>query len=306
MNILVTGGAGYIGSCLVGALRQAGHAVRVLDLRAPSGEHSADPGCDFIQGSATDRRLVAQVVQDVEAIYHLAWRFHHESRPEEERREIQENISSTLNLLEAALAAKASHFLFVSSAVVYGPTGPVQVDEEHPCHPDRTTLGGPVYGIAKLACEKVCLLYQRRVLPVTVFRLHSVFSADCLGQFGGMIEQALVGESVKVTRSAGGEYVHVSEVLRVLLLAISNPQACGQVLNLAGTHTYNDPELARYIVETARSESHIELIEDPTREMISVSIDRLRRELGYKPELGEFLTGLIRDAIDFSRQQDRD
>jgi UDP-glucose 4-epimerase len=306
MNILVTGGAGYIGSHVVSALRRAGHAVRVLDLRTPSGEHSTGPGCGFIQGNVTDRRLATQVAQDVEAVYHLAWRFHHESRPEEERREIQENISGTLNLLEAALEAGVSHFLFVSSAVVYGPTGPVQVDEEHLCHPERSTLGGPVYGIAKLACERVCLLYQRRGLPMTVFRLHGVFSADRLGQFGGMIKQALADEPVTVTRGAGGEYVHVSEVVRVLLLTTGNPQAHGQVLNLAGTHSYNDPELARYIVETAGSESQIELIEDPTQEMISVSIDRLRRALGYEPELGEFLTGLIRGAIDLSRQQDRD
>jgi nucleoside-diphosphate-sugar epimerase len=68
----------------------------------------------------------------------------------------------------------------------------------------------------------------------------------------------------------------------------------GQVFNLAGTHTYNDPELARYIVETAGSESQIELIEDPTQEMVSVSIDKLRRLLEYRPERGEFLTGMIR------------
>jgi dTDP-L-rhamnose 4-epimerase len=72
MNVLVTGGAGYIGSHLVSALRQAGHAVRVLDLRTPSGEHPADPGCDFIRGSVTDRNVVAQVARGVEAVYHLA------------------------------------------------------------------------------------------------------------------------------------------------------------------------------------------------------------------------------------------
>jgi nucleoside-diphosphate-sugar epimerase len=92
MNVLVTGGAGYIGSHLVSALRQAGNAVRVLDLRTLSGEHSADPGCDFIQGNVADRRLDAQVVRDVEAVHHLAWRFYQEFHPEEERREVQENI----------------------------------------------------------------------------------------------------------------------------------------------------------------------------------------------------------------------
>ena len=285
MKILVTGGAGYVGSHLVDALRQAGHEVRALDLQPANG--------DFLQGSVTDPSLVAQAVRDVEVIYHLAWGFY----PGDERREVQENVFGTLNLLEAALAGGVEHFLFASSAVVYGPTGPVQVDEEHPCHPERSTIGGPVYGITKLACEQLCLAYQRLGLPVTIFRMHGVFSQGRLGQFGQMIQQALAGEPVRVIQEAGGEYAHLQDVLRAFLLAMDNPKAHGEVFNLAGSHIYSDPELARYIVETTGSESPIQLIEDPTQEMISVNVDKLRRVLGCEPQSGEFLTGLIRRAL---------
>ncbi|MGA9349557.1 MAG: NAD-dependent epimerase/dehydratase family protein [Anaerolineae bacterium] len=82
MQVLVTGGAGYIGSHLVDALRQAGHAVRALDLRPANG--------DFIQGSVADPSLVARAVRDVEVVYHLAWGFY----PGNERREVQENLFS--------------------------------------------------------------------------------------------------------------------------------------------------------------------------------------------------------------------
>jgi UDP-glucose 4-epimerase len=285
MKALVTGGAGYIGSHLVGALRQAGHEVRVLDLRPANG--------DFIQGSVADRSLVAQAVGDMEVVYHLAWGFY----PGDERREIQENLFGTLNLLEAALAAGVRHFLFASTAVVYGPTGPSRVDEEHPRHPERSTIGGPVYGITKLACEQLCLVYQQRGLPVTIFRMHGVFSQGRLGQFGQMIEQALAGEPVKAIRQAGGEYAYLKDVVRAFLLAMDNPKAHGEVFNLAGSHTYRDPELARYIIETAGAESQIELVEDPTQGTISVSVDKLRRVLGCGPESGEFLTGLIQRAL---------
>jgi UDP-glucose 4-epimerase len=285
MKVLVTGGAGCIGFHLVNALRQAGRTVRVLDLRPANS--------DFIQGSIADPNLVAQAVRDVEVVYHLAWGFY----PGDERREIQENLFGTLNLLEAALAAGARHFLFASTAVVYGPTGPVQVDEEHPCHPERSTIGGPVYGITKLACEQLCLVYQRRGLPVTVFRMHGVFSKGRLGQFGQMIEQALAGEPVRAIREAGGEYSYLQDVLRAFLLAMDNAKTHGEVFNLAGSHTYRNPKLARYIVETAGSESQIELVEDPMRGMISVSVDKLRRLLEYGPARGEFLTGLIQHAL---------
>jgi UDP-glucose 4-epimerase len=285
MKVLVTGGAGYVGSHLVDVLRQAGHAVRVLDLHPANG--------DFIRGSVADSSLVAQAVEDVEVVYHLAWGFY----PGDERREIQENLFGTVNLLEAALAIGVRHFLFASSAVVYGPTGPSLVDEEYPCHPERSTIGGPVYGITKLACEKFCLVYQRRGLPVTVFRMHGVFSEGRLGQFGQMIEQVLAGEPVRAIREAGGEYAHLKDVVRAFLLAMGSPKAHGEVFNLAGSHTYSDPELARYIVETTGSESRIELAEDPTQAMISVSVDKLCRVLGCGPESGEFLTGLIRRAL---------
>jgi len=302
MNVLVTGGSGYIGSHLVGVLREAGHTVRVLDLKPPGGEHRAAPGYDFVQGSVADPRVVAQAVRDVEVVYHLAWaflawRFYPEVRPEEERREVRENLSGTLNLLEAALAVGARHFLFASSVVVYGPTGPIRVDEEHPCHPERTTLGGPVYGITKLTCEKLCLLYQRRGLPVTVFRLHGVFSEEHLGQFGPMIEQALAGEPVRTIREAGGEYIHVEDTVRAFLLATDNLKAHSEVFNLAGSHTYREPEVARYIVETVGSGSPLELVEDPTQEMVSVSADKLHRVLGYKFKREELLTKLIRCAL---------
>jgi UDP-glucose 4-epimerase len=302
MKVLVTGGAGYVGSHLVDALQRAGHAVRVLDLQPASGEHLADPGCDFIQGSVADPSLVARAVRDVEVVYHLAWGFltwgfYPEFHPGEERREIQGNLFGTLNLLEAALAVGVRHFLFASTAVVYGPTGPVRVDKEHPCHPERSTIGGPVYGITKLACEKYCLVYQRRGLPVTVFRMHGVFSAGHLGQFGQMIQQALAGEPVRVIRGAGGEYAHLDDILRAFLLATDNPRAHGEVFNLAGLHTYNDPKLARYVVETMRSESRVELVEDPTQGMISVSVDKLCSLLGYESERGEFLTALIQNFL---------
>jgi UDP-glucose 4-epimerase len=302
MKVLVAGGAGYIGSHLVSALRQAGHAVRALDLRPPNDEHLAGPGLDLIQGSVADPSLVALAVQEVEVVFHLAWsfrtwRFYPELCPEEERREILENLFGTLNLLEAALAAGVRHLLFSGSAVVYGPTGPTQVDEGRPCHPERSTLGGPVYGITKLACEKLCLAYQQRGLPVTVFRLHGVFSEGYLNQFGQMIRQALTGESVRAIQGAGGEYIHMDDVLRAFLLAMDNPQAYGEVFNLAGSHTYSDSELARYIVEATGSKSQTEWIEDPAQGMISASVDRLRAVLGYKPERGEFLTALIRNSL---------
>lgn len=138
---------------------------------------------------------------------------------------------------------------------------------------------------------------------MTVFRMHGVFSQRHLSQFGQMIEQVLTGEPVKAIREAGGEYAHLEDVLRAFLLTMDNPKAHREVFNLAGSHTYSDPELAHYIVATAGSESRIELLEDPTQGMVSVSVDKLRRVLGCGPGSGEFLTGLIRCALEAGQGQ---
>ena len=97
MKVLVTGGAGYLGSHLVDALRQAGHAVRVLDLQPVESNYLAKPGCDFIPGSISDPIRVAQAVQGMEVVYHLAWsfrawRFYRQYRPEEEQQEIDARL----------------------------------------------------------------------------------------------------------------------------------------------------------------------------------------------------------------------
>jgi UDP-glucose 4-epimerase len=290
VNTLVTGGAGYVGSHLVDALWRDGQRVRVLDLRRPGPQSGPASTLDYVRGSVADPRVTTQALQGIDVVFHLAWAFY----PGDEGRELRENLLGTFALLEAALAAGVQHLLFVSSAVVYGPTGPVRVTEEHRCRPEKGAIGGPTYGIAKLACEKLGLVFQRRGLPVTVFRLHGVFGEGRLGQFRPMIERARRGEPLEVVREAGGEYIHLEEALRAFLLAASNPQARGQVFNLGGTYTYREVELARFIVEAAGTGSPLACVDDPTLAMIAVSSEKLCRLLDFECTMGEFLTHLIR------------
>jgi UDP-glucose 4-epimerase len=301
MNVLVTGGSGYLGRHLVQALLQAGHTVRVLDVEPLPERRLNRPGFEFIRGSMTDAAATRRAMQDIEVVYHLAWRFrvsgvYPHLRPKEERQEVLENLLGTLNVLSSALAVRVQHFLFASSAVVYGPTGPQRVDEEHVCHPERTAIGGPAYGTTKLACERWSLVYCQRGLPVTAFRLHGIFGPDNLGQFGQMIQQAQASEAVRAIRGAGGEFVHVQDVMKAFLLAMGNSRAFGEVFNLAGSYTYREADLARCVIDTTDSPSAIELVEDRLQDMVSVSIEKLRQRLHYSPGHGEFLTALVRAA----------
>jgi len=188
------------------------------------------------------------------------------------------------------------HFIFASSAVVYGPTGSSRAGETHACHPERSTLGGSLYGLGKWAAERLCLVYHRRGLPATAFRMHGIFGPRHLGQFDEMIRKALASKALRVNPAAGGEYAHIADAVGAYAWAMGHRRAFGQVFNLAGTHTYHDKELAQWIIGVATSSSPIEWAEEPAEAMISVNLAKLKR-YGYAPVKGEFLTGLIRDAI---------
>jgi nucleoside-diphosphate-sugar epimerase len=208
---------------------------------------------------------------------------------------VRENLLGTLTLLEASLAAGVEQLVFASSAVVYGPTGHRRVSERHACFPERSTIGGPVYGITKLASEKCCLACKRGGLAVTVLRMHGVFSAGRLSKFERMIYSARRGGPVLAVRGAGGEYVHLEDVLAILRLVAGNPGAFGQVFNVAGLHTYRDVELAQQIAGVAGCA--VELLADVGERMVSVSVQKLQRMLGYVPRQEAFLEGLIQDRL---------
>jgi UDP-glucose 4-epimerase len=292
MRILVTGASGYIGSHLVERLAGMDHDILGLDIR-PAADLQAHTGYEIIVGSLADQSRVTQALQDVDVVYHLAWSFHEDDF----HVEAKNNLLGTLNLLQACQVAKVKQFIFGGTAVVYGPTGSRRVDEEDACHPEKSTIGGAAYGITKLACEKYTLAYRRLGIEPTILRMHGVFSQERLGQFGTMIDCARRGEEVVAVKGAGGEYVHLEDVLEILDLVLGNHNAYGEIFNVAGLQCYEEVELARRIIEMTGSMSELEIIEDAGQGRISVNAGKLRRNLGFHHKEVDFLTGLLRAAI---------
>jgi UDP-glucose 4-epimerase len=239
-KVLVTGGAGLIGSRLVCALLKQGRKVRVLDTRyGELGGEKADTNLEFIgiggdslRGGIADKRMVDEWVRDVEVVYHLAinwdgasWRH---TLPLADL--FDANIRGTLNLLEAARSRDLKHFIFSSSAAVYGETERTitlkhgarkeRVDEESACRPELWDGDpGPAYAILKLTTEKLCLMYYHRYgLPVTVFRVEYVF-----------VGEKELGDHANI---------HVDDVVSAFILAAMNKKTYGQIFNLANPTPY--------------------------------------------------------------------
>lgn len=235
-RVLVVGGAGLLGSRLVRALLNGEYKVRVLDTRCGGLEDiktHADLefvgiGDDELRGGMADRQTVNEAVEDANIVCHLAINWNGASwKHELPLAELFEvNIRGTLNLLEASKAHDVKHFLFSSSAAVYGETERTAslrrnakksrvVDEETVCLPELWEGDpGPTYAIIKLVTEKLCMMYHHHYgLPVTAFRIEYIFSNEKeLGDYAN---------------------IHVDDVVEAFLRAMLNSKAYGQVFNIA-------------------------------------------------------------------------
>jgi nucleoside-diphosphate-sugar epimerase len=184
-------------------------------------------GEDDLHGGMVNEGIVEEATRNVSVVYHLAinwngstWR-HRLPLPDL----FNATVRGTLNLLEAARSHKVEHFLFSSSAAVYGETqrtgsrnrasAKKVVDEESACKPYIWNGDpGQAYSILKLTMENLCLMYHYRYgLPVTSFRIEYIFANQ---------EQLNDGANI-----------HVDDVVQALVLATLNRKAYGQVFNLA-------------------------------------------------------------------------
>ena len=297
-KVLVTGGAGFIGSRLVQTLLQKKCRVKVLDIQLGPFKGETNPNLEFIgvgnddlRGGMSDRGVVERAVEDVDVIYHLAinWDGHTWRHKIPLADLFDANVRGTLNLLETAKSHGVKHFLFSSSCAVYGEAKTLVLDEETVCKPELWSGDpGPAYGIMKLATEKLCLMYHHYYgLPVTAFRIEVVYGDDeVLFLNKKMIDELMKGEEIEVVEGEGFATVHVDEVVQAFLTATLNKSAYGEVFNLSNPATYmTNRELYQLLIETTGSKSKIKLITDPMRvSCASESIEKIQRTLGWKPQ----------------------
>src|SRR6185369_12256922 len=151
---LITGGSGYFGSLLRDRLRARGQAVRVFDL-ADADDRASDVG--FVQGDIRDVARVAEGLSDCSTVYHCVAQV-----PLAKDKQLfhSVNVHGTENLLQAALTAKVSKVIYVSSSAVFG------VPRSNPVTEETSPTPGEAYGAAKLEGENLCHRYTRAGLDV--------------------------------------------------------------------------------------------------------------------------------------------
>jgi UDP-glucose 4-epimerase len=240
-TVLVTGGAGFIGSHLVDALLDVeGTQVRVLDNLATGLlgnllQHHGNPRFKLAVGDVGDRTLVAEILRGVEVVFHLACRGvrHSLGYPLPNH---HANATATLELLALSHQAKVRRFVHVSSSEVYGTARYVPMDEEHPCFPET------VYGAAKLAGEAYARAYHQTYgLPTVVIRPfnnfgpRSHFEGDAGEVIPRFVVRALAGQPPLIYGDGEQtrDFLYVDDTAYWLCQAAACDALVGQTVNLA-------------------------------------------------------------------------
>ena len=236
MKVLVTGGAGFIGTNLVKALINAGHEPRILDdFSTGLASNVSDLGIEILRGSLEDLELVEKCARGVDAIAHLGARG---SVPRSLKNPLAThsvNATGTLHVMEAARSVGA-HVIFSSSSSVYGR------NEELPKSEKMWTLPLTPYAASKLAGEGYVEAYQSSYgVPVSAFRFFNVFGPwqrpdhDYAAVIPKWIWKAMNSERIEVfgDGTQSRDFTYVGTVVNVLLDAIENKKTWNGPVNLA-------------------------------------------------------------------------
>jgi UDP-glucose 4-epimerase len=303
-RILVTGGAGFIGSHLVEALLERGHEVRAVDNlstgRLANIQHLANhPRFHFTEGTVLDPDLVIELVRDVDQIFHLAASVGVRYVVDNPLLSLKNNIHGAEIVLDAAVPRKVPVVLF-SSSEVYGKGhgGPLHEDDDRILGATRYSRWG--YAASKSVDEFLALAYHREMgLPIRLVRCFNTCGPRQIGAYGMVIprfvEQALDGRDITIY--GNGEqsrcFSFVGDVVRGVLMLADHPGANGQVFNIGTDEEVTVRELAGRIVNKVGSDSRLDFIayedafgpgfEDMPRRVPDLS--RIHELVGYRPEV---------------------
>jgi len=265
-HVLITGGAGFIGSHLAEALLQKGYHVTVIDDlstgRFENIQHllrqrsiiNNEPLLNFVIDSITNEVVMDQLVSACDVIFHLAAAVGVKFIIENPVHSIETNVKGSEVVLKTALRYRAK-VLIASTSEVYGKGNkiPFREDDDVILGPTNCSRWG--YAASKMIDEFLALAYyQKKGLPVVIFRLFNTAGPRQVGQYGMVIprfvRQALQGEPLTVYGDGKQSrcFLHVKDVVKALIALSECPQAIGQVFNVGSIEEISMLELAQKVL----------------------------------------------------------
>ena len=322
-SVLVTGGAGYVGSHAAKALRAAGHEVVVLD-NLVAGHREAVQSGPLVAADIADTAAVRDTIRRyrVTAVMHFAALLSVEQSVQAPGQYYANNVSGTLALLDALVTESIQHFVFSSTAAVYGEPRETPIREDHPTAPINP------YGETKLAIERALPHYERGYgLRSIRLRYFNAAGADGEGEIGEdhHPEEHLIPRTLQAT--AGGatleiygddygtkdgtcerDYVHVSDLAEAHVLALKALEVgkSSSAYNLGNGRAYSVRDVATAVerVTGLRVPQTVAPRRAGDPAVLLASSERARAELGWQPQY-EALDSIVETAWAWHRTHPR-
>lgn len=318
MNILITGGAGYIGSYMVRMLAQKSeHTITVLDTLEHGYKEAVPDNIHFIKGSTGDKEVLEKLFDEhsFEAVFHFAAYLSVEESVRNPVKYFRNNLIEPLALLETMELYKTKYMIFSSTAAVYGFPDNVPIPEDHKKNPESP------YGLSKWSMERMLAIYDKRnVFRSISLRYFNAAGASFDGQFGEahQPETHMIPMAVKTalgqrdsfslfgtdyqTRDGSCErdYIHLEDLCSAHLFALD---ALGnghksEVFNIGTSHGITNKEVIQEVKkQTKKDFPIIEAARRPGDPNILVAdSSNIQKDLGWKPQYSDIST-IVSSAV---------
>jgi UDP-glucose 4-epimerase len=303
-RVLITGGAGFVGSHLAEALLAAGHRVQIIDDLSTGTIDNVvhlkpNPKFSYVIDTVFNESLTAELVDAADVVFHLAAAVGVKLIVERPVHTIETNVHGTEVVLRHAVKKRKLVFI-ASTSEVYGKSADVPFREDADLVLGATTRHRWAYACSKMLDEFHALAYYKeRKLPVVVFRLFNTVGPRQTGQYGmvlpNFVRQALAGEPITVfgDGTQSRSFTYVGDVVRALLTLMEEPAAIGQVLNIGNVEEVTIRALAERVKTAAGSSSEIVTFpydqayesgfEDMPRRVPDLT--KIRALIGYEPRV---------------------
>jgi UDP-glucose 4-epimerase len=301
-KILVTGGAGFIGSHVIDRLVQENEVI-CLDnfdpyydpvIKKRNIQHNLEnKNFRLVEGDIRDAKLLKDLLEDVDYVIHEAAQAGVSPSVKNPRKTHEVNVTGTFNLLEAALHSDVKRIINASSSSVYGRVEYLPYDENHPTNPISP------YGVSKLATEHYCKVFQELYgLNIVSLRYFTVYGPRMRPDLAIHIfsRRALRGEPIEIfgDGSKTRDFTYIDDVVDATLLAVERGEG---IYNVGGGNRITIAQLAKKIINLTGSKSEIVYTESVRGDAEHTLADntKAKRELEWEPKVGlnEGLTKLV-------------
>jgi Nucleoside-diphosphate-sugar epimerases len=311
MNILVTGGAGFIGGHLAESFLNDGHDVTVLDNLEPFyaegiKQHTLDvhrevaAGTDaeyqFIEGDVRDPATVQSILTDVDIVVHQAAQAGVRESVDNPRKVTDINVDGTVNVLEASTEANVERVILASSSSVYGKPRSLPYEETHPTEPVSP------YGVTKVTQEHMARVYtELHGLPTVCLRYFTVYGPRMRPNMAisNFVSRCVNGESPVIYGDGQQtrDFTYVADVVDANRTLLESDAADGDVLNIGSSDNISIQRLAETVRDQLAPELEIEYesAREADAEHTHASVEKAGEMIGYKPSrtitegVGEFI-----------------